>query len=234
MVKFQTHCLSDEQLKRNKSRHGWIKFNEELTPLEDFWEPLAEYVKSLGMPFITTPMSEMAAGKVQKLVDVWKVGSADLTDNELLRGLKSTHKPIIISTGMSTPAQVKHAVKLLEGADIAILHCVSIYPCPPHLIHLKTIKWLERFGKPVGFSDHTTAINTPAVAVRDYGVRIIEKHFTLDPKGYGPDHKFALTTKRFVQMVEKVREAELARYGHGKKKKIIYPQEQGGWKTWRK
>jgi len=242
MVKFQIHAFEDEQFKRDKSRYDWIQFNENLTPVTTFWKPLAEYVKSLGMPFITTPMSYVAARAVNDLVDVWKVGSADLTDFQLLKYIAKTGKPTIISTGMSTASEVKAAVNFLQhgevlrftDVDFAILHCVSIYPCPPDKINLATIEWLKQFDKPVGFSDHTTLTETPAVAVRRYGARIIEKHFTLDPNGYGPDHKFALTTKRFTEMVEKIRVAELDIYGHGDYEKIIYPSEQEGWKTWRR
>ena len=101
-AKFQTHVLADERLKRHESRHDWIAKNEALTPYEDFWVPLKAYCDKIGIEFMTTPMSTLAARKVNDLVNVWKVGSADIVDEELMEYLACTGKPIILSSGMST------------------------------------------------------------------------------------------------------------------------------------
>lgn len=200
VAKFQTHVFEDEQLKRDKSRYKWIKFNEENTPIE-FWKNIKKACYLEGIEFLTTPMSKMAAEKVNPLVKRWKVSSADITDFDLLEYLKSTGKPIILSTGMSTEQEIDKAVNFLGDQIQFINYCVSIYPCPVHKINLTNlIKLSSKYELPTGFSDHSLSIEAPALAVR-MGTVAVEKHFTIDRNAFGPDHKVSLLPEEFKQMV---------------------------------
>jgi N,N'-diacetyllegionaminate synthase len=206
-VKFQTHVFEDEQKKRSERRHAWIAINEESTPME-FWNQIKAFCDSLDIKFLTTPMSKMAAEKVNNLVGRWKVSSADIVDFELLEYLKNTGKPIILSTGMSTPEQVDKAVVFLGDQIDFINYCVSIYPCPVNKINLANLILLSsKYGIPVGFSDHSLSVEVPALAIR-MGAVAIEKHFTFDRNDYGPDHKVSLLPEEFKQMVELCKAAE--------------------------
>ena len=207
VVKFQTHVFEDEQKKRDKSRHAWIVRNESVTPYDGFWKPLKQYCDEIGIEFLTTPMSKMAAIKVNDLVSRWKVGSADIVDYDLLDYLRSTRKPIIMSTGMSTEEEIYKAVEFLGDSLEIINYCVSAYPCPIYKVNLGRIRELGVYNKSVGWSDHTLSVEIPALAVRA-GAVSVEKHFTLDRNAFGPDHKVSLLPNEFKIMVEYIREAE--------------------------
>ena len=225
VCKFQTHVFEDEQNKRAESRYEWIKFNEAITPIT-FWEELKRQCDGVGIEFMSTPFSVMAAQKINHLVKRWKVGSADITDMDLLEDLKSTGKPIIISTGMSTEEQIDKAVKFLGDQIQYINYCVSLYPCPIHKINLTNIiKLSSKYELPCGFSDHSSSVEVPALAVR-MGACAIEKHFTLDRGAFGPDHKVSLLPDEFKKMVDLCRLAET----DGES----FEQEKTLWKNFRK
>lgn len=205
-VKFQTHVLKDEEQKRHPARWKWIHLNEVLTP-PFFWEEIKKYCDFLQVNFLTTPMSRLAAEKVNHLVNRWKVSSADIVDMELLRYLKKTKKPIILSTGMSSRGQVKKAVKFLGNQIDFINYCVSLYPCPIWKIDLSQLLELKKIYPKVGFSDHSLSVEAPALAAR-MGAVAIEKHFTFSRNDFGPDHATSLEPEEFKKMVFLVRQAE--------------------------
>ena len=223
-IKTQCHVFEDEQKKRSEKRYEWIKRNERSTPLE-FWKPLAEFCKVNGMNFLVTGMSKMACEKINPLVDRFKVGSADLTDLEMLRYIAETKKPVILSTVMSTMPEVMRALDILtsHGSEITLMHCRSEYPTTDESINLQTIKFLkDRFPNfKIGFSDHTKSTDIPAYAVM-FGISCIEKHFTLDQKAWGPDHHMSLEPRQFAEMVKKVRRAEVL---FGKYEKTVTDKE---------
>ena len=201
VCKFQTHVFEDEQNKRDESRYEWIKFNELVTPIT-FWEELKRECDRQEIEFVTTPMSRLAAEKVNPLVKRWKVSSADIVDNDLICYLKFTGKPIIISTGMSTQDQIENVIEFLGDQIEFINYCISIYPCPIYKINLTDLIRLgEKFNFPVGFSDHSLSIEAPVLATR-MGAYAIEKHFTLDREAFGPDHKVSLLPDEFKKMVD--------------------------------
>ena len=212
VVKFQTHVVEDEIKKRKGIRFDWISLNEKLTPT-NFWFEIATYCDGLGIEFLTTPMSKLAAQKIDVFVKRWKVSSADIVDFELLEFLRSTGKPVIISTGMSTPEQIEKCVEFLGNQIQYINYCVSIYPCPIYVIDfrkmlaLKEKSHIARKPLDVGFSDHSLSVEVPALAVR-MGAVAIEKHFTLDRNAFGPDHKASLLPEEFKKMVELCKLAE--------------------------
>ncbi|MGD8215852.1 N-acetylneuraminate synthase family protein [Aestuariimicrobium sp. Y1814] len=141
-----------------------------------------------------------------------KVASADMTNHTLLADMFATGLPLIVSTGMSTEAEIKESAELLRnsGSPFAMLHCQSTYPAPFKDINLRYLTRLaEISGTPVGYSGHERGFHVPLAAVA-LGARIIEKHFTTDRSLEGNDHKVSLLPGEFQQMVERIRELETA------------------------
>lgn len=229
-VKFQTHTVEDEQLDVHiesphfdgSDRYAWVKRNTEATPIE-FWKEVKRYCDELGIIFFSTPMSRGAAELLNSVgVLLWKVSSSDILDFVLLDYLAQTGKPIVISTGMSIEDEVDRAARFLRarGVEFAIMHCVSKYPCPPFELYLGTIPYLaERYGVPVGFSDHSLGYEA-AVAAVGKGARVIEKHFTLGRNFWGPDHKVSMEPSGFTEMVNAIRRdvsVDASQFGSGVK-----------------
>jgi len=130
-----------------------------------------------------------------------------------LKVLAKQKKKLILSTGMSTLSEVKNAVRVLRSKglkknNLYVLHCHSDYPSKPENLNLKAIGLLERkIGLNVGYSDHSTGIEAPIIAVA-YGAKIIEKHITLNKNYYGPDHRASLEPQEFKTMVDSIRITE--------------------------
>lgn len=163
-------------------------------------EESLDFLISLGIPFI-------------------KIGSGEITNIPYLRIMGSKKLPIIISSGMSTLAEVDVALAELRNAgatDIILLHCTTNYPCPMNDVNLKAMLTLkEAFKIPVGYSDHTEGIEVPVAAVA-MGAKVIEKHFTLDRNMEGSDHLASTEPDEFNKMVESIRNIEKA-MGNGEK-----------------
>jgi len=221
-VKLQTHNVEDEQLKINvvaphfnMDRYSWIKRNTDAMPLDEFIIPLKNYCDEIGITLFSTPVSRGAAKILNRVdFDVWKVASADLLDFVLLEYLASTEKPIILSSGLSTLDEMDKSVDFLKrrNADIALMHCVSVYPCPIEKLNLELIPFLiERYQIPVGFSDHSSSIE-PSVIANSLGANIIEKHITLSHDFWGPDHKASILPSQLKELVNSVHN-----YGNNKK-----------------
>ncbi len=219
-IKFQTHWVEDEQLDidvtsphfKGLDRYSWVTRNTLATPFEEFWKPLKEYTDALGVLFISTPMSKGAAEIVNRLdVPFWKVGSGDILDFVTLDYLAKTGKPIVFSSGMSTLEETEQAISFLKERDVdmALLHCISKYPCPPEELRLSTIQFFkEKFPDlTIGFSDHSIGYDS-AVAAVALGADIIEKHFSLSRDLWGADHKVSMTPEEFKQMVDEIRALE--------------------------
>lgn len=235
-VKFQTHNIEDEQMNVKTvsphfltgDRYDWIKRNTEITPLE-FWQALKSYCNELDIVFFSTPMSRGAAMKLEEIdVPLWKIGSADILDFVMLDFISSTGKPVIISSGMSTLEEIDKTIEFLKKRNTALflLHCVSRYPCPPEDLNLKTIDFLkEKYGLPVGFSDHSIGYESAVVAA-NMGAFIIEKHFSLDRGLWGADHKVSMIPDEFAEMVRAIRNnKEIELIDCGKNAKILQEEE---------
>ncbi len=241
-VKFQTHNVEDEQLNVQivaphfkGERYAWVTRNQNATPVDKFWRPLKEYCDKLGIIFFSTPMSRGAAHILDKVsVDLWKVGSSDILDFPMLDHMRLSGKPIIISSGMSTVEELDTAVNFIKEKNdkVALLHCVSKYPCPAEELNFGTINFLkERYGLPTGFSDHSIGVEAALGAVA-LGAKIIEKHFSFSRGLWGSDHKVSMTPEELRELTvgikaitanEKVRKDYLSKdfikkaLGNGKK-----------------
>jgi len=188
-------------------------YNEAYTPWE--WQPkLKAIANDLGLDLFSTPFDDSAVDFLEQMaVPAYKIASFELVDLALIRRVAQTGKPIIMSTGMATLAEIDEAVSTAREAgaqQIALLKCNSAYPAPAEEMNLRTIPHLaEAFGTPAGLSDHTLEIAVP-VAAAAVGACIIEKHFTLSRSLPGPDSAFSLEPQEFKAMVEAVRVAEKA------------------------
>lgn len=188
-------------------------YGEAYTPWE--WQPkLKDIANELGLDLFSTPFDETAVDFLETMaVPAYKIASFENVDLPLIRKIAATGKPLIISTGMATLAEIAEAVRTVEetgNTQLALLKCTSAYPAPPTEMNLQTIPHLaEAFNVPVGLSDHTLGVAVPVAAV-SLGACIIEKHFTLSRDIPGPDSSFSLEPHEFQAMVEAVRVAEQA------------------------
>lgn len=155
-------------------------------------------------------------------VPCYKIASASITDDDLLRYHRKTGRPIVISTGMSTLEQIDHAVEVLGTDDLVILHCTSTYPSKVEELNLKAIYTLqERYGVPVGYSGHEVGLAT-SLAAATMGACMIERHITLDRAMWGSDQAASVEPHGFTRLVKDIRAVEAA-MGDGVKR--VYESE---------
>ena len=182
---------------------------------------LASHCEKKGILYLCTPWDARSVDVLEELaVPAYKVASADLTNLPLLEKLASTGKPLILSTGMSHPEEVRVTVDFLNKRNVAfvLLHCNSTYPAPLHDINLNWMTALRQIHPLVGYSGHERGINVSLAAIA-LGACIVERHFTLDRTMEGPDHAASLTQSEFSRMMAGIREIELA-LGEGKSRQL--------------
>jgi len=224
-VKLQTYTPdtitidSDSGLFRHGKGSPWAGrtlydlYAEAYMPWE--WQPkLKTVADDLGIDLFSTPFDRTAVDFLERVgVPAYKVASFEIVDIPLIEYIASKARPVIISTGMATLAEVDEAVEAVRKAgasQIALLKCTSSYPALPEEMNLRTIRHLaEKFRVPVGLSDHTLSTTVPVAAVA-LGACIVEKHFTLSRRSPGPDSTFSLEPDEFKEMVLAIRTAEKA------------------------
>jgi len=184
---------------------------------EEQYGEIDNYCKAKGVIWFASPWDVKSVDFLEKFnVPCYKIASACLTDDELLKYVKSKGKPIILSTGMSTKEEIEHAVGILGEDNLILLHCNSTYPSKLEELNLKVIPWLkEKFNCPVGYSGHETGAIEPVMATL-LGACAVEKHITLDRAMWGSDHAASLEPNGLNTMVRHIRSIPIC-LGSGKK-----------------
>ncbi|MDE7146275.1 MAG: N-acetylneuraminate synthase [Duncaniella sp.] len=184
-------------------------------PLSAYSE-LAQLCKEVGIGFMSTPFDLVSIDTLSELdMDYWKIPSGEITNLPYLRKIARKGGKVILSTGMSTLAEVEAAVDILvengiNRGDIYLLHCTTQYPTPMEDVNLLAMNALRALNVGgVGYSDHTVGIEVP-IAAAALGATVLEKHFTLDKSLPGPDHRASLNPEELAEMVKAVRNIEMA------------------------
>jgi N-acetylneuraminate synthase len=185
--------------------------------LEQYRE-IDRYCKELEVPWFASCWDEASVDFIDQFnPPCFKIASASLTDDKLLRHHRAKRRPILLSTGMSTPEEVDHAVEVLGSKDLIVLQATSTYPSEYQEIDLKVIPaFRERYRVPVGYSGHETGIPTSVAAVA-LGACVVERHITLERAMWGSDHAASLGPSGITRLVRDIRLVEMA-LGSGEKR----------------
>ena len=230
-IKFQKRtpelCVPPEQ--RNQMRDtpwGYISYLDYRYKVEfdeAAYDEIDRYAHEVGVDWFASVWDEPSVDFLEKYNPVcYKIPSASLTDISLLKHLRSTGRPLILSTGMSTHKQIIEAVHQIGEENLVITHATSAYPCDPHELNLRMIQTLQdTFGCPIGYSGHEVGLVTSAVAV-GLGACMIERHITLDRALWGSDQAASVEPGGFEKLVKYIRVTEAA-IGDGVKK--VYESE---------
>ena len=220
--KISTHSVAQADYQSSNTGKTESQFDmlKRLELSYDDFRKIKAHCDKIGIQFASTADEEESLDFLISLgIPFIKIGSGEITNIPYLRIMGSKKLPIIISSGMSTLAEVDVALAELRNAgatDIILLHCTTNYPCPMQDVNLKAMLTLkEAFKIPVGYSDHTEGIEVPVAAVA-MGAKVIEKHFTLDRNMEGPDHLASTEPAEFKKMVDLIRNIEKA-LGTGEK-----------------
>ncbi|CAL8979254.1 N,N'-diacetyllegionaminic acid synthase [Propionicimonas sp. T2.31MG-18] len=178
---------------------------------EDYRQ-IDDYCREIGIDWFASPWDVESVDFLGAFSpSTYKVASASLTDDVLLRALRATGRTIILSTGMSTPAQIRHAVEVLGSDNIVMLHATSTYPAPPEQLNLRMIKTLEAEypNVPIGYSGHEVGLQTTLCAVA-LGAVMVERHITLDRAMWGSDQSASVEPEGMRRLVRDIRVIESA------------------------
>jgi N-acetylneuraminate synthase len=189
---------------------------------EDFAE-IDTFCKSVKIPWFVSPWDEGSVDFMEQFdTPVYKIASASLTDDNLLKHIRKTGKPVIASTGMSTYDEIDHAVAVLGTDDLILMHTTSTYPAKYEQLNLRAIPTMaERYHLPIGYSGHETGIPT-SVAAAVLGACCVERHITMDRAMWGSDQSASLEPNGISRLVRDIRLCEQS-YGDGIKR--VYEEE---------
>lgn len=230
VVKFQKRTIeavfSREELTRpRESPFG--SSNEDLKRGLEFgsyeYATIDEFCRTLGVKWTASCWDEGSVDFLESFdPPFYKIASASLTDDSLLQHHRSTGRPIVLSTGMSTLDEIDHAVEVLGTRDLVLLHCTSTYPASADELNLRAIQTLrDRYGVPVGYSGHEQELSTTVAAVA-LGACLIERHVTLDRTLWGSDQPASIEPEELARLVTDIRGVERA-VGDGQKR--VYDSE---------
>lgn len=188
------------------------------------YDEIDQYCRSIGVDWLASSWDVPSVAFIESYnPPAHKVPSALLTDHELLRALKKTGKPIILSTGMSTLDEIKAAVDILGEDNLIITHTTSSYPCPPDELNLRMIQTLrDMFNVPIGYSGHEVGLVPSAIAVA-LGACLVERHVTLDRAMWGSDQSASVEPQGIEKLVKYIRVTEMS-LGDGVK--CVYDSEK--------
>lgn len=210
-VKFQTHIADQETLPDAPSpgyfsaENRFDYFTRTGFSLEQ-WKQLKAHCDELGIEFISSPFSELAVQWLDEIgVSRFKIPSGEVTNLPMLEAINQIGRPVLLSSGMSNWQELDAAVEMLSDVDLMLMQCTSMYPCANQKVGLNVISEMsERYGKDVGFSDHTQQ-NYAAFAAVTMGAVCVEKHLTFSNAMYGSDAPLAAEPHIFADMVQGVR-----------------------------
>lgn len=229
-VKFQKRTVDVVYTKEELAKERESKFgntNGDLKRGLEFgfneYAKIDKYCKEKGILWFTSCWDEESVDLIDKFnPPCYKIASASLTDDNLLKHTKSKGKPILLSTGMSTMKQIEHAVKILGKDNLVLYHCTSTYPSEISEINLKVINTLkEKFRVPIGYSGHEKGVSQSVIAA-SVGACSVERHITTDRALWGSDHAASLEPAGLFRMVRDIRQIP-ALMGDGVKK--VYESE---------
>ena len=215
-VKFQMHIAEAESSTHEPFR---VQFSLEDKTRFDYWKRMGFSLEQwkgikmhcdrLGLDFICSPFSNLAVDWLEEIgVEYYKIGSGEVTNFLILEKIARTGKPLILSSGMSSYAELDQTINFLKDkkVDFSILQCTTAYPTQPEEYGLNVISELQnRYSVPVGFSDHSAKVAT-CVAAAALGAQILEFHVVFDRQLFGPDAKASLTIAETKELVVAVRE----------------------------
>ena len=224
-VKFQKRtpaiCVPEEQkLQMRETPWGtmtYLDYKERTEFGQSEYEQIDAYAKKLNIHWFASPWDLPSVDFLLGFNPVCiKVASASLTDTALLSKIAATRVPLILSTGMSTMAEIEFAVALISNTQFGLAHATSTYPCQPTELNLRMIQTLDsKFKVPVGYSGHETGLATTVAAVA-MGATFIERHITLDRSMWGTDHSASVEPTGLDRLVRDIRSTEAA-LGNGVK-----------------
>ena len=229
-VKFQKRTVdivyTKEELARERksvfgNTNGDLKRGLEFG--EEEYREIDEYCKKKGILWFASCWDENSVDFMEKFdIPCYKIASASLTDDNLLKYTRKTGKPILLSTGMSTMEEIRHAVSILGEDDLIILHCTSTYPSNAEETNLRVIEtFRNEFSCPIGYSGHERGV-TPSVLAAALGACAVERHITTDRTNWGSDQAASLEMAGLYHMVRDIRQTPIL-LGDGIK--VVYPRE---------
>jgi N-acetylneuraminate synthase len=214
-VKFQTHLADSEGTHAEPFR---VAFSPQDATRRDYWirtafteeqwAGLSRHAAEKGLLFLSSPFSAEAAALLRRIgVAAWKIPSGETGNTPLLGELAADGLPVLLSTGMSPMREIDAAVEKIKaaGVPLVVMQCTSAYPCPPEKVGLNLLPvFRERYGCPVGLSDHSGTIY-PGLAAATLGAQVLEVHVTLSREMFGPDVTASVTTAELSDLVEGIR-----------------------------
>jgi len=240
-VKFQKRTPDvatppDQQNQMRETPWGYITYLDYRYKVEFNEEQYAEidrYCKEKGIAWMVSVWDENAVDFMERFdTPAYKIPSASLTDSKLIRKVRATGRPLILSSGMSTMEQIRKGVNGAGEKDLVLMHCTSTYPCEPEELNLKVVQTLrnEFPNLPIGYSGHEVGLVPTAVAVA-LGACMVERHLTLDRAMWGSDQAASVEPWGFETLVKYIRVTERS-IGDGVKK--VYESEKGSMKKLRR